>query len=95
MEEFSFYLDAKVTMWRRKTFTIKAKTINVATKLAIEAIKNEETDKYDPWHEEMYETSENMSVEENKGNATLELFDNDSNNRIWDNTELAQNNKNN
>ena len=71
MEEFSFYLDTKVTMWRRKTFSIKAETINQAKMMAIKAIKTGETDKYNPWHEEMYETAEDMSIEENECNATL------------------------
>lgn len=86
MEEFDFYLDSKVTMWRRETFSIKATSINQATAMAIEAIKNGETHKYDPNHEEMYDTAEDMSIEENNGNPTLELFDNNSNRLIWDNT---------
>lgn len=86
MEEFDFYLDSKVTMWRRETFSIKATSINQATAMAIEAIKNGETHKYDPNHEEMYDTAEDMSIEENNGDPTLELFDNNSNRLIWDNT---------
>ena len=88
MEEFDFNLDMKVTMWRREKFSIKAKSIEEASKMAVEAIKDGQTHLYHPYYEELYDTSEEMSIEDNGGQPTLELFTSYiSADPIWTNVE--------
>lgn len=80
MEEVSFYVDVKETIWCREHFT--------TTKENMEKIKNAvEADNYDPWEdkslvqpyerEHIFETSESMTIGENGGCSTLEMYDDD------------------
>lgn len=83
METFDFYLDTKITTWMRTEFQIEAKSLKEAKKKAIEFHKKGETESiswdYNP------EFNENMSVIDNGGEPTEELFCYDDSNKIWDN----------
>ena len=84
METFDFYIDTKVTTWMRTKFEIKSDSEEESKQLAIEFIQKG----YDSdisWDEVM-DTQEIMSVEENDNQPTKELF-NQSGNCIWDNTK--------
>jgi hypothetical protein len=90
MENYSFYLDRKVTMWRRETFTIRAETENQATLMAINSIRNGNIDDHNPDYEELWDTCEEMAVRDNNHQATEELFVGGQRlggKSIWNNTE--------
>lgn len=69
---FSFYLDQKVTTWMRTNFEIDAVDEEDAKLKAIEFSKGNEISEL-PWDEVM-DTKEIMSVEDNGGEPTEELF---------------------
>ena len=64
MGEYKFYQDRKVTSWERDYFSVKANSYEEAE--AIVRSWNCETD-----------TSESMLPEENDGNPTIEIFNED------------------
>ena len=75
MKTFNFYKDEKVTIWNREHFTVEAETQEEANIKVLEAIKNGDisdfqhtTSKY------MYDTVEELSVDENYGNPTIEIY---------------------
>ena len=75
MKTFNFYKDEKVTIWNREHFTVEAETQEEANQKVLEAIKNGDisdfkhtTSKY------MYDTVEELSVDENSGNPTIEIY---------------------
>ena len=84
METFEFYLDTKVTTWMRTKFEIEAENEEDAKMKAIEFHKQSNTSSIG-W-DEIMDTQEIMSVNENGGEPTEELFD-ESGNNIWDNTK--------
>lgn len=84
MKTFEFYIDTKVTDWYRTNFEIEANSLEEAKQKAIEFVKEDEHGEI-PW-EQVDCTIEPMSVEENDGQSTEELYDNDGN-VIWDNTK--------
>lgn len=69
---FSFYFDQKVTTWMRTNFEIDAVDEEDAKLKAIEFSKGNEISEL-PWYEVM-DTKEIMSVEDNGGEPTEELF---------------------
>ncbi len=75
MKTYKYFLDNKITIWERTHFSIEAKTKKEALAKAKEFLKDENECPEDIWVETLYESSERMSVEENEGNATRELFD--------------------
>lgn len=86
MATFQFHTDNKVTMWERATFEIEADTYNQALNKALECAKNSRyPDMTD--YETLYDTAEPMSVLDNKGVATLELYHvtNRMGEPVWDN----------
>lgn len=87
MQTFNFYADEKHTIWTRIEFTIKAETYEQA----LEKIKAVEKDDYSVIYDDemdteyLYETLEEMTPEENKGKATLEIHSEDTNELIYTN----------
>jgi len=69
---FNFYVDQKVTTWMRTNFEIDAVDEEDAKIKAIQFSKGDEISKL-PWDEVM-DTKEVMSVEDNGGEPTEELF---------------------
>ena len=84
MKTFEFFLDEKVTTWYRTHFEIEAKTLKEAKEKAIKFVQNGETESLGWDHIE--DTIELMSVEDNFGDQTKELFDPTSN-IIWTNED--------
>lgn len=76
MNEYSFYQDVKVEIWQRQYFTIKADTKEEALE-EIEQYKKMDVSADDiVGHSEyLYETERVLSPEENDGDATIELYD--------------------
>lgn len=93
MKRFDYYLDGKYTVWQRTYFSVEAETIEEAN-LKIKQIVDED-DIYDETHfvenEILFDTLEIMSVDENDGQTTQELF-NSGDEMIWDNTTNKNNN---
>ena len=85
MKTFDFYLDTKVTTWYRTPFEIDANSLEEAKQKAIEFVKDDEHSSIS-W-EQIDETTEVMSVDENDGQSTEELYYESSKNMIWDNTK--------
>lgn len=83
METFDFYLDTKVTGWYRTPFEIEANTLEEAKLKAIDYVKSGETS-YISW-EQIDDTVETMSVKDNDGESTEELYTNSDGEMIWDN----------
>lgn len=81
---FNFHLDTKVTTWYRTEFEIEATTIEEAQKKAIEFRERGDNTEL-PW-EHIDETLEGMIPDENGGEPTEELYD-ENGNVIWDNTK--------
>ena len=82
METFDFYLDTKITTWMRTKFEIEAENEEEAKKKAIE-FHNESNTSGIGW-DEIMDAQEMMSVGDNGGEPTEELFD-ENGNCIWDN----------
>ena len=87
MKTFNFYKDQKQTIWYRGKFEIEAETYEEA----VAKVKEMENDprKYDEvdvrW-DELYDTLEDMSVEDNGGQPTVEIYsDNDITDIIYQN----------
>jgi hypothetical protein len=85
MKTFDFYLDTKVTTWYRTPFEIEADSLEEAKQKAIEFVKDDEHSSIS-W-EQIDETTEVMSVDENGGESTEELYYETSEKMIWDNTK--------
>lgn len=85
MKTFDFYLDTKVTTWYRTNFEVEANSLAEAKQKAIQFVKDDEQSSIS-W-EQIDETTEAMSVDENGGESTEELYYESSKNLIWDNTK--------
>lgn len=86
METFRFYIDQKITTWERTHFGIKAETNKEAVEKAKEFLKDADECPDDNWLETVFEASADMTIEENEGNATRELY-NENGQEIANNTE--------
>ena len=71
-QSFAFYLDQKITIWKRANFEVVAKTQKEADALAIQMCEKGELDEL-PW-ETIQDTEEFLTTEENDGYSTAELF---------------------
>ena len=69
---FDFYLDQKVTTWYRTDFEIEATSEEEAKQKAMEFIKR--GDHIDISWEHLDDTVEGLSVEDNGGESTMELY---------------------
>ena len=72
MEKFKFDLDQKITVWMRTPFEIEAETLEEAKQKVIEFHQKGNTENLS-WVE-LEGTQEILSVEENGGEPTEELF---------------------
>ena len=84
MTTFDFYIDQKHTIWYRNQFSIDARSLDEA-KAKVIAVCNSgipglTSDNWDI----IYETAEEMSVVDNGGKVTQELYTDDGN-IIWTN----------
>lgn len=81
MEQFMFYQDQKVSCWERNRFLVKAESYEKALEF-IKSLSGEDLFDYEDGKvlefadcELMLEAREYMTVEENNGQATLEVLD--------------------
>ena len=91
MARFNYYQDQLVKVWERRNFTIVAETQEEADKIAKEIAK----ENYQVYTDDkenvvfsasdmLFETEENITLEENDGKVTME---------IWRNNDLVATNK--
>ena len=73
IKTFNFYLDQKVTTWMRTNFSVEGEDIEVARQKAVDFVKEGNTSGI-PW-DEIMDTKEVMSLEENGGMSTEEIFE--------------------
>lgn len=85
MAIFNFNIDSKRTIWYREFFEVEANTAEEAKEIAIKMAKYDEFDS--TYHcEVLFDTSENISPQENDNQATQELYLNDTHeDLIWNN----------
>ena len=83
MESYSFYLDTKVTTWYRTPFEIEANSLEEAKELSIKFVERDGQSEIS-W-EQVDDTTELMSVGDNGGLPTQELFYEPVGDMIWDN----------
>jgi hypothetical protein len=76
------YIEEKSTIWERKTFN----TNEVTFEMFQEAVKRGCPSTFDGDYETNYDSQEEMSIEMNEGEATIEAFDYDGN-MVWNNKE--------
>lgn len=89
MEQFEFAIDTKVTVWTRTKFSIEAESEEEAIEKAKEIFDGIDDPPYTE-HETLYETEEEVPVEENEGQSTKELVLLDHPERtIYDNTKSS------
>lgn len=86
MKTFDFYKDEKNTIWVRHQFSIEAESYEEA----LEKIKQVESNPAGSYEDEMeteylYETLESIDPEENKGEATIEIYSEDTNQLVYTN----------
>jgi hypothetical protein len=84
---YKYNIDEKVTIWRRYNMYIEANSKEEADLKAKKILSEESFTEYDS--ELLYDTEVNMTVDENSGNSTVELFD-INNNLIEDNRPLDE-----
>jgi len=75
METFDFYLDTKITTWMRTKFEVEAENPELAWLKAKDMVTSGDTDQIS-W-EEVMDTQEVMTTEENDGFSTQELYTNE------------------
>lgn len=75
MAEFDFYLDQKHTIWYRNKFTIEAETQDEANEKVANLYRANELPS-DDW-DLLHDTVELLSVKDNGGEPTEELFTHD------------------
>lgn len=87
MKTFNFYEDEKVTIWNRTYFKVEAETQEEANEKVSEAIKNGDVSDFKyTTSEYIYDTVEELSVEENLGNSTIEIYS-EGNELIYENAK--------
>lgn len=79
--KYDLFVDEKVKVWKRRYITVEAADLDEAVK------KYKEGNFDDEGTEELYETEELMSPEENNGLPTIEVYNKDFYDTIWANVE--------
>lgn len=75
MTNFQMYSDIKGTIWIREYYDIEANSLEEAKQLAVELCKSDEfSDLHVESIETLYETFQPISISDNGGEPTLELF---------------------
>lgn len=88
---FHVVVDEKVTIWRRNIVEVRdCDTLEEAQKKLIGILKKDDGTWADDIIDEeiLFDTEETMSVEENDGNCTIEVLDENKYKTIWTNTDM-------
>jgi hypothetical protein len=88
MRSYKYYIDKKQTIWEREYYNIEAKNQGEANRIARDIFNENPSDFIEPYeYETLYDTSEEMSLEDNNGFATKELFRDKDNKMLLHNGE--------
>ena len=96
--EYKFYQDRKVTSWERDYFSVKADSYEEAEAIVrswnCEDVSNIIDNRlcYEEW-QALTDTSESMLPEENDGNPTIEIFNQDGESIMTNVPETPQSNQ--
>lgn len=81
MAKFKFYLDKKQTIWQREYHEIEAENRDDVVKKIKQAMlqnftPDEISDELESFKEQemLFDTIDDMTVEENQGNSTIEIY---------------------
>jgi hypothetical protein len=85
MQTFEFHLDKKVTSWYRETHYVDAETLQQAQKIMIDKFADGNTDDTFNYQEEIDDTWEELTPQENDNQPTRELWCEDSSMLLIDN----------
>lgn len=93
MPTFDFVIQRKYTVWEEEYHSIEAESQEEANELMTKSLSDFTYDTFLEC-ELMYDTMDSMSLEENDGDSTIELYD-DDHNLLWSNEDksLAPSNK--
>lgn len=81
MSNKRFYVDEKVTIWRRTWYSTENE---MTTEQIVESVKDENNNTEVEYSELIYETEMMMTPQENDGQSTIEIFSED-NKILWSN----------
>lgn len=79
MESYDLFIDRKCTVWIREHVTIEADSLGDA----VEKCKNGIYD--DSWDEILYGTEEDLSLSDNDGEATFEIYEKKTHDLLYSN----------
>lgn len=85
MPEFIYHVDHKETIWRRKHICINAASQQEADDEIRQLLADDPNDMEPYEHEELLDTAEPMTPEDNGGDPTVEILRADSGNSIYNN----------
>lgn len=90
MNRFRFYKDEKITIWERTYFDIEANSEEEAEKIAKSFGKHKDIDEIGIFKnsELLFCTEDTLSVANNGGLPTIEICNDRTGDKLWDNTEL-------
>jgi hypothetical protein len=74
MQTFEFHLDKKVTSWYRETHYVDAETLQQAQKIMIDKFLDGNTDDTFNYQEQIDDTWEEITTQENDNQPTKELW---------------------
>lgn len=74
MQTFEFHLDKKVTSWYRETHYIEAETLEQAQKIMIDNFVDGDTDETFDSQEEIMDTWEEITPQDNNNQPTREVW---------------------
>lgn len=85
MNNHTFYVDRKVTIWVRERHQVEAETYEEAEKQMIDSFKDNWYDNTFVDQEWLYDTQEDLEPGDNDGFATIEMYSEDKPNVLIDN----------
>jgi hypothetical protein len=84
-QKFRFYIDRKISVWLREFHEVEAKSYNEAEKIIKNMFTEGNTDDTFNEQEILFDTQEDMSVGENGGQPTMELYNYETSEMLLDN----------
>lgn len=85
-EIYKFRKEYKGTMWYSDYYSVEAESYEEAEKLFLEIIKNNKYGKNFDYSESNYDTFSEISPKDNDNCSTVELYSEDKEELIWDNS---------
>lgn len=73
-QEFTFFIDRKVTMWIRETHNIEANSEDEAKQMLIEKTDDGDNDNTFVEQEFLYDTITDMDKQDNLNNSVVEIY---------------------